>query len=207
MVNNLTIITINEPNLTDYASARNAELAKVKTTWVLFVDSDEKITPELKFEITSICNLESNDYSAYYIPRLDTFLGRELRYGEPGHTRLVRLARRDYGRWERPVHEVWVGQGKVGTLTHPLLHSPHTTVASFLDKINRYSTLEAQYRFKLGIKSSIWKIAIYPIAKFKYNYLLRQGFRDGVPGTIMAIMMSFHSFITWTKLYLLWHKK
>lgn len=204
---NLTIITLDQPDITDFAAARNAALAKAKTEWVLFIDSDEKITPELKSEITNICNLESNVYSAYYITRLDTFLKRQLRYGEPGHTKLIRLAKKDFGQWVRPVHEVWEGQGKVGTLTHPLLHSPHTTVASFLDKINRYSTLEAQYRFKLGIKSSIWKIAIYPIAKFKYNYLLRQGFRDGVPGTIMAIMMSFHSYLTWTKLFLLQKKQ
>lgn len=205
MVNNLTIITLSQPDLTDFAAARNDELAKAKTEWVLFVDSDEKITPALKAEILSA--IKSHTYDAYRVTRLDTFLGRQLRYGEPGHTKLIRLAKKDFGQWVRPVHEVWEGQGKVGTLTHPLLHSPHTTVASFLDKINRYSTLEAQYRFKLGIKSSIWKIAIYPIAKFKYNYLLRQGFRDGVPGTIIAIMMSFHSFLTWTKLYLLWHKK
>lgn len=201
----ITIITLNQSGITDYATARNIELAKVKTPWVLFVDSDEKITPDLKNEVLSA--IESNTYDAYRVARLDTFLGRQLRYGEPGHTKLIRLAKRDFGQWVRPVHEVWIGQGRVGTLTHPLLHAPHATIASFLDKINRYSTLEAEYRFNQGFKSSLWKIVIYPVAKFKYNYLLRQGFRDGVPGMVMAIMMSFHSYLTWTKLYLLWHKK
>ncbi len=205
-MNKLTIITLNAPDITDFAAARNAELAKAKTEWVLFLDSDETLTPDLEQEITNICRLESNIYSAYSIPRLDTFLGSELHYGEPGHAKFVRLAKKDYGKWERPVHEVWVGTGIVGTLHNPLLHTSHPTISSFLDKIDRYSTLESQYRFQQGIKSSLWKIAVYPIAKFKYNYLLRQGFRDGVPGAIMAMMMSFHSFLTWTKLYLLWHK-
>lgn len=204
MANNLTIITLDQPDISDFAAARNLELAKVKTDWVLFVDQDEKITPALKAEILEA--IESKEYAAYYIPRLDTFLGRELRRGEPGHTQLIRLARRNFGKWQRPVHEVWVGQGKVGQLKNPLLHTPHSSVSSFLEKINRYSSLESSYRFKQGIKSSLWKIAVYPIAKFKYNYFFLQGFRDGVPGTIMAIMMSFHSFLTWTKLYLLWHK-
>lgn len=204
---NLTIITLNTPGITDFAAARNAELAKAKTDWVLFLDADETLTPELETEIASILNLESSIYSAYSIPRLDTFLGRELRHGEPGHTRLVRLARKDFGHWVRPVHEVWQGHGRVGELQNPLLHRSHPTITAFLDKINRYSSLEAEYRHSQGIKSSLFKIALYPIAKFKWNYLFKLGFLDGVPGTIMAIMMSFHSYLTWTKLYLLWHKK
>lgn len=206
-LNNLTIITLNQPDITDFAEARNAELAKVKTDWVLFVDSDEKITPALKDEIIGICNQKPNPYGAYLIPRLDTFQGLTLHHGETGHAKFIRFARRDWGKWERPVHETWVGDGRVGELKNPLLHTPHTSLFSFLEKINRYSTLEAQYRYDQGVKSSLFKILVYPLAKFKLNYLFRLGFLDGVPGAIMAIMMSFHSYLTWTKLYLLWHKK
>jgi len=214
-MNNLTIITLNQPNITDFAAARNAELAGVKTEWVMFVDSDEKITSALKAEIISAINdQQSTIYSAYYIPRLDTFLGHELHHGETGHAKFIRLAKKDFGTWQRPVHEQWVPVGarrgspaKIGTLANPLLHTPHESVQTFLDKINLYSTIDAEYRYKEGVKSSLWKIAIYPIAKFKWNYIFRLGFLDGVPGTIMAIMMSFHSYLTWTKLYLLWHKK
>lgn len=205
-MNNLTIITLNSPNITDFATARNAELAKVKTDWALFLDSDETMSPELKSEITSVCSLESNVYSAYYIYRQDTFLSRILRHGETGHAKFIRLARRDFGEWIRPVHEVWQGKGKIGTLQNPIIHHSHPTISSFLDKINTYSTLEAQYRYEQGIKSSLFKIWFYPLAKFKYNYIFKFGFLDGVPGAIMAIMMSFHSYLTWTKLYLLWYK-
>ncbi len=206
-MHNLTIITLNQPNITDLSAARNAELAKIKTKWVLFLDSDETLTPELESEISTIVHSPSTIYSAYYIPRLDTFLGRKLRHGETGSAKFVRLARHDFGKWTRPVHEQWIGTGKIGTLTNPILHNPHSSISSFLDKINTYSTLEAQYRYDHQIKSSLLKIALYPLAKFKLNYLLRLGFLDGVPGLIMAILMSFHSYLTWTKLYLLWHKK
>lgn len=204
-MNKLTIITLNQPDLTDFSFARNNALAKVKTPWVLFVDTDEKITPELKAEILSA--IESNEFDAYYLKRLDTFLGRVLKHGETGNISLIRLAKKTYGQWERPVHEQWIGRGKVGTLNNPLLHTPHTSISSFLEKINHYSTLDSAYRYRQGIKSSLFKIAVYPLAKFKYNYFFRLGFLDGVPGIIMAVMMSFHSYLTWTKLYLLWRKK
>lgn len=200
----LTIITLSNPNISDFAAARNAELAKIKTSWVLYVDADEKITPALKQEIISA--IETSTYSAYYIPRLDTFLGRVLHHGETGGAKFIRLARKDFGTWQRPVHEVWIGEGRVGVLQNPLLHNPHKSITSFLEKINLYSTIEADYRFRRRQKSSLFKIFAYPLAKFKYNYIFRLGFLDGVPGTIMAIMMSFHSYLTWTKLYLLWHK-
>ncbi|PIR99152.1 hypothetical protein COT87_00965 [Candidatus Collierbacteria bacterium CG10_big_fil_rev_8_21_14_0_10_44_9] len=207
-MNNLTIITLNQPNITDFSAARNKELAKTKTSWVLFLDSDETLSPELESEIDLTINHQpSTIYSAYAIPRLDTFLGRELHHGEPGHAKFIRLARRDFGKWVRPVHEKWIGKGAVGSLKNPILHTPHPSISLFLNKINTYSTLDAQYRYIQGIKSSLWKIAIYPIAKFKWNYLFKLGFLDGTPGIIMAMMMSFHSYLTWTKLYLLWHKK
>jgi len=210
--NSLTIITLNQNDIKDFAAARNDELAKVKTDWVLFIDSDEKITPELKEEI--IQGISTNDYDAYYLKRLDNFLGRQLRHGETGNAKFIRLARRDFGQWVRPVHEIWIPVGtnhdspvKIGMLKNPIMHDSHPTISSFLDKINKYSTIEAEYRFRQGIRSSLWKIWLYPLAKFKWNYIFRLGFLDSVPGAIMAIMMSFHSYLTWTKLYLLWHKK
>jgi Glycosyl transferase family 2. len=146
----LSIITLNESDITDFAAARNSQLARVKTPWVLFLDSDETVTPELEKEITEILNLKSNIYSAYYLKRQDTFLGRVLKHGETGKAKFVRLAKGDFGQWVRPVHEVWQGKGRVGELEHPLLHNPHESISSFLDKINRYSTIDAQYRKAQG---------------------------------------------------------
>jgi len=208
-MNKLTIITLQGINITDFATARNQELAKVKTPWVLFIDSDEKITKALKEEI--IQAITSDEYDAYYLARRDQFLGKTLKYGETGRVQLIRLAKKDFGKWVRPVHEVWEpamgSKAKMGKLQNPLLHHPHKSIATFLEKINTYSTIEAKYRYTLGKKSSLLQIVVYPLSKFFYNYIFRLGFLDGTPGIIMAVMMSFHSYLTWTKLYLLWHKK
>lgn len=198
------VIIMHEDNLTDYSGARNKGLKKAKGNWVFFLDDDEKISTKLKKEIKEA--IKSNKYKGYYVKRHDNFLGRELRHGENGAVNLLRLAKRDAGKFHRPVHEVWYIDGRVGRLKNPLQHFPHKSISSFLSKINKYSTIEARYRHERGTKSSLYKAIVYPPAKFILNWVFRLGFLDGVPGTIMAIMMSFHSFQTWTKLYLLQNK-
>lgn len=206
-IDNLTILTLNSPEIKDFSAARNALLKDVKTEWILFLDSDEQLSSQLIEEIRStINNLQSNNYSAYYLPRQDLFLGKILLHGETGKAKFIRLARKDWGHWERPVHEVWVGEGRVGTLKNPILHTPHD-ISTFLTKIDNYSTIESKYRYSKMQKSSLLHIFTFPIAKFLYNFIFRLGFLDGVAGIIHAIMMSFHSYLTWTKLYLLWHQK
>lgn len=202
---NLTIITLNEPPIEDYALARNRLLSRVKTKWALFVDRDETITPALKAEIEMA--IKSSKFAGYYLRRIDTFLGKELRYGETAHARFLRLARKNSGQWVRPVHEIWAVKGRVGELKNPLLHTPHPTVSSFLSKIDHYSTLEATYRHQQNKSPTLFRLVFSPLGKFIYNYCWLQGLRDGMPGIIMGLMMSFHSFLTWTKLYLLLNKR
>lgn len=205
---NLTVITLNTPNIKNFAEARNQLLANVHTDWVLFVDSDEVVTKELEKEIKAkIISKKSSYYSAYRIKRLDNFLGITLKHGETGNVSFVRLAKRDWGSWQGVVHEKWVGKGLVGTLKNPLLHTPHSSLASFVDKINKYSSLAAKERHANGISSSFAQIVFYPVFKFISNYFLKLGFLDGVPGLIHSLMMSWHSFQTHTKNYLLWHQK
>lgn len=204
----LTILTLNSPDIKDFAKERNKLLAGVSTDWVLFVDSDEIVSKELEQEIREkISSKQSSFYSAYKIKRQDKFLGTTLKYGESGNASFVRLAKRDWGSWVGAVHEKWVGKGLVGTLKHPLLHTPHPTLSSFVAKINNYSTLAAKERHERGIKSSLAHVLFYPIGKFGLNYLAKLGFLDGVPGLIHALMMSWHSYQTHTKNYLLWHQK
>lgn len=211
---NLTILTLNAPNIIDFAAARNDLLKTAKTEWVMFLDSDETITKELEQEIQNSISSPHNTFSAFYIPRRDLFLGKELKHGETGNAKFVRLAKKDFGVWQRPVHEVWIPVGErhasptiIGTLRNPIIHNSHPTLSSFVDKINKYSTIDAAYRYKQGRTATLFQVFFYPLAKFKLNYIFRLGMLDGVPGLINAIMMSWHSYLTWGKLYLLCHNK
>lgn len=192
----------------DFSQQRNFGLSRTKGEWVLFVDADERISPELAREIKyQIANRKNNDRNGFYIKRRDFMWGRELKYGETGNIKLLRLARKDAGRWEGAVHEEWKIKGKTGELKNPLFHYPHQTISEFLKEINFYTDLRAKELYMSDIPIYWTSIILYPKLKFIYNYFIKAGFLDGLPGFIFALLMSFHSFLVRGKLWLLWKKR
>jgi glycosyltransferase involved in cell wall biosynthesis len=183
----------------DFAAQRNFGLQKAKGEWVLFVDSDEVVSTKLQKEIVEA--EKSQRFSGYYLKRHDYLFGKALLHGETGRVRLLRLAQKSKGIWIRPIHEVWNVKGSTGELQHPLYHFPHPDVAQFLTDINTYSTLNAKYLFDTHVRTSFVEIFLYPKAKFFVNYIWFGGFLDGTAGIVLALMMSFHSFLTRAKLY------
>lgn len=188
----------------DFAAQRNFGLNKAKGEWVLFVDADERISSELAQEVLE--KIKDKTVHGYYLSRLDYFKGKALKHGEMGTVSLLRLAKRKSGAWKRGVHETWEIKGKVGNLNHPISHYPHGTYAKFVENINRYSSLHAKENKKEEKRASIIKIIFFPIAKFIQNWIIKLGFMDGVHGFVVAVTMSFHSFLSWSKLWLLQKK-
>jgi glycosyltransferase involved in cell wall biosynthesis len=186
----------------DFAAQRNFALTKAAGEWILFVDSDEVVSEELAKEIQEAIKI---DCAGFYIKRQDWLFGKKLRHGETGRVRLMRLAKKNAGKWERTVHEVWRVAGTTGELSHPLDHFPHQDVAQFISDINHYSTLNARFLYSKNVHAAWWHIIVYPKAKFFMDYVWYLGFLDGTAGAVVALAMSFHSFLTRAKLYLLWH--
>lgn len=187
----------------DFSAQRNFGLEKANGEWVLFIDSDEVVSNKLANEIKKVIRIPIEiEYQGYYIKRRDYFMGKWLNYGETANIKLLRLARKNKGKWYGKVHEVWKVDGKTGYLENPILHYSHSTVANFLKKINLYSDFLSEVWFRKGRKISGWEIVFYPLFKFISNYFLKLGFLDGASGFIMAMMMSFHSFLARSKLWL-----
>jgi glycosyltransferase involved in cell wall biosynthesis len=188
----------------DFAAQRNYALGKVKGDWVLFVDSDEIITKELGDEIVNvISDNTSNTLDGYFLKRQDIFLGHKMHYGEFGRTQLLRLARKNTGSWKRSVHEYWDIAGETGKLSNVILHYSHKNLKDFISSVNRWSTLHTQANSLEGKKSNMSKIIFMPVIHFIKNYLFGLGFLDGMPGFVAAVIMSFHSFLSWSKLWML----
>ena len=196
---------VNNNETENFSNLRNLGLTLAKNEWVLYLDADEEITIQLKEEIKTAIN--EKNYNGFFIKRQDYFLGKILKYGETGNQYLLKLGKKNSGNWIRRVHEVWQLKGEIGKLNNPLMHYPHPTIAEFLERINRWTTLNAQEFNKQNIKSDFFKIFLYPLGKFILNYFIKLGFLDGMSGLIMALMMSMHSFLTRAKLYQLQNKR
>ncbi len=191
----------------NFAQQSNFGLRKAKNDWVLFVDADERVSKSLQKEILQeVEKAEKKDIVGFYLQRRDYFFGRWLNFGEVGKMYFLRLAKKKNGLWQQPVHEIWKIKGKTKKLKNPLLHLPHLTVGEFLKDINFYTNIRAQELFSKGKTTNVWQIIGYPIGKFFWNYFLKLGFLDGVQGLLIALFMSFHSFMVRGKLYLLSRK-
>lgn len=190
----------------DFSNQRNFGLEQATGEWVFFVDADERVSKELQKEILSITK-QTNSVDGYFVQRFDFMKGKMLTHGETGEITLLRLGKKDAGKWKGSVHEVWDIQGQTAMLTSPLLHYPHQTIEEFLQEINFYTDVRALELYKKGIHVSWFSIAAYPFGKIIYNYCIKRGFLDGTEGIIMALMMSFHSFLVRGKLWQLWDQK
>lgn len=196
-------ITIIQRSLdNDFSKQRNFGKKAARNNWVLFVDCDERVSAALAYEISNAI-MFSSKFNGFYIRRRDIIWGRELKYGEFGNLKLLRLGKKGAGEWEGKVHEVWKIKGKLGGLNNFLLHYPHENIKEFLKEVNFYTSLRADELYKRGDKANILSILMYPLCKFLLNFFLRRGFLDGIPGLIVAITMSFHSFLVRSKLWLL----
>lgn len=128
-------------------------------------------------------------------------MGKQLKHGDTGNIKLLRLAKKRSGIWQGKVHEKWIVEGNIDELENPIIHYPHPTISEFLYDINFYTTLRAKELLQSGKKCSIWEIIFYPKAKFLQNYFIKLGFLDGIEGFIHAILMSLHSFLVRAKLW------
>lgn len=191
----------------DFSLQRNLGLSKAKNDWVLFLDADEVVSDGLAYEIPGSIRLKDQNlktFDGFYIRRVDFMWERKLMHGETGNAWRLRLARKTAGEWIGKVHEKWVVNGFAGKLLNPIYHFPHNgEFENFLSEVNDYTDIKAKELSSKAIRISFWSIFLFPIAKFLMNYFIKRGFADGMPGLIIAVMMSLHSFLVRGKLWLL----
>jgi len=189
-IKKMEIITLNKNNITDFALERNKLLNNSKSDWVFFVDSDEVVSDSLKSEI--INEIVDSKFDAYYVIRKNYFLGKYV-----GFDKILRLVKKGSGKWERSVHEVFrLSGGRTGELKNLLIHNTANNLNEYISKINIYSKLHAEANKKEGKVSTVFKIIFYPMAKFVVTYFKSKH-------VVFSIMQSFHSFLSWSDLWLI----
>ena len=174
-------------------------VAQAAHDWVLCVDADERVSPELRSAIERALAAPAN--AAYRFPRRNRFLGRYLRHGEGYPDWSLRLFDRRRARWsDDAVHEKVLTDAEVGTLTGDLLHDSAETLDAYLAKQNRYTTLAAQQAFDAGRRAHVAQLLLSPLLRFVKFYFFRLGLLDGVPGLIHILIGCGNSFAKYAKM-------
>jgi glycosyltransferase involved in cell wall biosynthesis len=181
-----------------YASQKNFSLQQAMNEWVLSLDADERVSPELRDEIA---NLDFSAADGFYIPRRNYFLNKVIRSCGWGHDFQLRLFRKSRTSLsQRLVHEGFVVDGKLESLKGELIHYTHTSITRTLEKINEYSTLEAAEKSK-RMKMNGAKILIEPVWAFFQHFVIRRGFTDGVHGLMVSIIHAMTKAQTYMKIW------
>ena len=188
----------------DYASQRNAALKVVDTEWVFFVDADERVTPELASEIRKVVTDDSK--VGWWVPRHNHIFGRIIRHAGWYPDYQLRLFHRHHACYdpEKPVHEVVVLDGTAGYLENPLVHYNYRTLAEFRDRQGRYTVYEAEELLREGIRPRCHTFILQPLREFRRRYLTLQGYRDGVHGMVLSLLMAWYTFQRYRVLRELW---
>lgn len=187
----------------NFSAQRQFALSKATNKWIFWIDADE--IPDTKL-INFLNHFDPTSTQPYSFIRQDTFYGYQLKHGENGHSRIVRLFHHTCGHFVGQVHEVWQDDCEAINTGFILHHQPHANLKSLFEKINFYTDIRARELYQQKTKTNLFQIVFFPLAKFFQNYLFKLGFLDGTPGIIMAIAMSFHSFLVRAKLWHLYQK-
>lgn len=191
---------------TNYSDQKNFGNAKASHPWILSLDADERVSPELKTEIMGLPDGDP-DCDGYSIPRLVRYLGRWIRHSGWYPDRRIRLFRRTAGRWEGEyVHEKLILKGRGEKLRNPIHHFTYRDISDHVARINSFSELGAKKLYAGRKKCRAGHLLFLPPARFFRSYVLRRGFLDGFAGLVIAVLNGYAIFLRYAKLREIWKK-
>ncbi|MEN0005956.1 MAG: glycosyltransferase family 2 protein [Bacteroidota bacterium] len=189
------------------ADQKNWAIPQVAHPWILLLDADERVTPELRAEVEGYLAKEQVEEDAFWIGRRNFFLGQEVRYSGWQGDAVVRFFRRDRCRYnEKQVHEEIELDGlKVGRLGAKMIHNTYKDMSHYLDKVRRYAKWSAQDYAAKTKRVGAYHLLGKPIFRFFKHYVVQQGFRDGRLGLILSLILAWSVFLRYV--YLLEQRK
>ncbi|MGB1110298.1 MAG: glycosyltransferase family 2 protein [Gammaproteobacteria bacterium] len=181
-----------------YGPQKQFGVQQATNDWVLCIDADERVSPALAESIQQA--MAAPEHMAYRFPRCNRFLGRWLRHGEGYPDLSLRLFHREHARWgEESIHEAVHADGPEGLLNGDLLHESQETLAAYLKKQNRYTSLQAEELIKRGKQVGTARMLFSPLFRFIKFYFIRRGFMDGMPGLVHILIGCMNSFVKYAK--------
>lgn len=185
------------------ASQKNWAIPQATHDWILLIDADERVTPELQKEIQAILK-DGPKKAGYWMYRINHFMGKRIKYSGWQSDKVIRLFDRKQCTYEeKHVHAEIISTGEIGFLKNKLWHNTYISFDDFAKKLDRYAWWQARDYDKRIDKITPFHIIIKPLFRFLKNYVIQLGFLDGMPGFIIAYMQSYGVMTRYFKLWML----
>ena len=183
------------------AAQRNAGIEAARNQWILALDADERVSPQLRAELGQVVAGRNPTHAAYRMKFRNHYLGRELRHGPWGRDWHVRLFTRERRYICHRVHEHLELIDDVGTLTGPIIHHPYRDLTHHVTKILTYARWGADDLHSRGRRAGVWEMAARPAWRFIRDYFVFSGWRDGGVGFVAAALSAFAAFLKYAFLF------
>ena len=185
------------------ASQKNWAIPQAKNEWILLLDADEIVTPELKEEIEKILDSEPEE-SAFRVYRQNYFMGKKMNHSGLNTDKVMRLFKRDENRYEdKYVHATLLSDGITGTLKHKIIHNTYDSFDEHIEKINRYAWWSAKDHINKNSNPNLYHFMVKPVWSFFWHYIVRGGFLDGIPGLVYSFTIMYGVFTRYVKIWML----
>lgn len=190
---------VSQRPFTNFAEQKNAALSLAQRGWILTIDADEELSPELRGEIPTL--IQTSGALAYRLDRRLVFMGRRMHFGKT-RDRPLRLFRKGSGQYEGAIHEEFIlREGTVRFLRGSVLwHYSYKDLSDYFQRFNRYTSAIAAEHAKKGQSVPMLSHLLRPWLEFFSRYVLRLGFLDGYPGYTYALVSSLYAYIKYAKL-------
>ncbi len=183
------------------ASQKNRSIPQAKHEWILLLDADEWIEPNLQEEIQRLLQ-EGPDHKGYAIPRINYYMGQRVRYSGWQNDEVLRFFHRDSCSYEdKRVHAKLIVNGTKGRLKQPIHHNTYRSFKDVLGKVNQYSTWKAMDKVDKGKSASLASMIYKPLHSFFKAYFLRAGILDGRVGYIISVIAAGSTFLRQVKIW------
>jgi glycosyltransferase involved in cell wall biosynthesis len=178
-----------------YAAQKDFAASVATHDWILSIDADERVSPQLAAEIRQVLAVAPRE-AAFKMPRMTRHFGRWLRTTDAYPDYQTRLYDRRRAKWKPlDVHESIAADGPVGVLKHDLLHTGEDNVAERKAKLRRYAQMSAREMHRGGRRAGAAALLLHPPAAFLRSYLLRRGFLDGVAGFRVSALQAYYVYL------------
>lgn len=189
----------NDPKKIDLQ--KNSAISRATGDWILSLDADERLTPELAKEVRSILKGQTSHVNGYWLPRKNIIFGKWIQSDMWWPDYQLKLFRNGKGRFKSDVHRALVLEGASEKLENPLIHYNYNSIHQYLEKLNNYTDIEAERLSGEGYQFNWLDAVRFPVNDFVKTFFLQKGFKDGIHGLVLSMFQAFYMGIVFAKLW------